>query len=389
MLIGQFPTAQFQKIETPFYYYDMDILRNTLEEIKRRAADAYMQVHYAVKACATPEIMREIAAHGFGADCVNGEEIKAALAAGFPPHKIVFAGVGKTDREIRLALEHNIFSFNVESLPELEVINELASEMGKKAPVCLRINPNVNAHTHQYITTGLNENKFGINMEEAVAVANRCQQLPNIHLLGLHFHIGSQITDMEPFQTLCVRVNQIMDEMEKAGHKLLHINVGGGLGVNYEHPNHLSIPDFEHYFDVFRHGLHLREGQTLHFELGRSMVAQCGNLITRVLYVKQGTHKKFIIVDAGMSDLIRPALYQAFHRIENLTSDREEEIYDVVGPICESSDVFVKDFAVSGAQRGDLLALRSAGAYGEIMASGYNLRRLPGHITSDDIKKND
>lgn len=385
MLIGQFPTNHFKKLETPFYYYDLKLLRETLDEIKREAAEPNMHVHYAIKACATPEILHEIAQAGFGADCVNGEEIKAAIAAGFPTQRIAFAGVGKTDREIRLALEHNIFSFNVESIPELQVINELAGTMGKTAPVCLRINPNVNAHTHHYITTGLNENKFGINLEEAVSVAGLCQELKHIKLIGLHFHIGSQITEMDPFRSLCVRVNQIIEEMHHAGYSFTHINVGGGLGVNYEHPNHFPIPDFKSYFNIFRSGLHLQEGQTLHFELGRSIVAQCGSLITKVLYVKQGTQKKFIIVDAGMSDLIRPALYQAFHRIENITSDKEVEIYDVVGPICESSDVFVKDFAMSGTQRGDLLALRSAGAYGEIMASGYNLRRLPGHITSDDI----
>ncbi len=382
---GNFPTAAFQSLQTPFYYYDLDLLRQTLEEIKTQAPESHFHVHYAMKACVHPAVLKTIQEAGLGADCVSGGEIEAALAAGIPPERIVYAGVGKADWEIKLALEHDIYCFNAESEAELEVINALAGEMGKTARIALRVNPNVDAHTHRYITTGLEENKFGIDLSQVGRVAVLVKTLPNLKLVGLHFHIGSQITDMVPFQNLCVRINELQDLLKQKGIYVKDINVGGGLGINYEHPNHCPIADFEGYFRVFRKHLQLREGQTLHFELGRSVVAPCGVLITRVLYVKKGQHKQFAIVDAGMTDLIRPALYQAFHRIENLTSRAPEEIYDVVGPICESADVFVKDYPMEGVHRGDLLAIRSTGAYGEVMASRYNLRKLPASYTSDDL----
>ncbi len=387
MLKASYPTDKFRNIPTPFYYYDMDVLRTTLHEITQQAAKSDFHVHYAMKANANPSILKEIRMAGLGADCVSGGEIQAAIDAGITSDKIVFAGVGKADWEINLALDHNIFCFNVESVPELEVINNLAGRKNKTAQVALRINPNVNAHTHHYITTGLNENKFGINMNELDTVIELLPSLEHITLIGIHFHIGSQITDMTSFQSLCVRVNEIQEYFFSRHIMLKHINVGGGLGVNYEHPNHFPVPDFEAYFKVFRQHLHLQPQQTLHFELGRSVVAQCGSLIARVLYVKQGATKQFAILDAGFTDLIRPTLYQAYHRIENLSSDEEEELYDVVGPICESSDTFAKACTLNKAHRGDLIALRSAGAYGEIMASQYNLRKLPKSYTSDELQR--
>lgn len=382
---GNFPIAAFQSQQTPFYYYDLDLLQRTLEEIKAQAPEPHFHVHYAMKACVNPAVLKTICEAGLGADCVSGGEIEAALAAGIPPERIVYAGVGKADWEIKLGLHNDIYCFNAESEAELEVINALAAEMGKTARIALRVNPNVDAHTHHYITTGLDENKFGIDLSQVGQVAVLVKRLPNLKLVGLHFHIGSQITDMVPFQNLCVRINEIQEQLADKGIRVSDINVGGGLGINYEHPNHCPIADFEGYFKVFRKHLQLREGQILHFELGRSVVAPCGTLITKVLYVKKGRYKQFVIVDAGMTDLIRPALYQAFHRIENLTSKAPEEIYDVVGPICESTDVFVKDYPMSGTRRGDLLAIRSAGAYGETMASRYNLRKLPASYTSDDL----
>lgn len=385
MTKAKYPVDKFRDIETPFYYYDLDVLRTTLGEIKKQVAGLPFDVHYALKANVNPEILRIIKDAGLGADCVSGGEVQAALDAGIVPSKIVFAGVGKADWEINLGLENDIFCFNVESIPELEVINELAAAKGKSTRVALRINPNVNAHTHHYITTGLNENKFGINMSQLDQVTQIVQGLQNIKLIGIHFHIGSQITDMSSFQGLCVRINELQEYFDKKGVALQNINVGGGLGVNYEHPNHYPVPEFEAYFKVFREHLALRPGQHLHFELGRSVVAQCGSLISKVLYVKEGTAKKFVILDAGFTELIRPALYQAYHRVENLSSDLEEERYDVVGPICESSDVFVKDYMMNKTKRGDIIALRSAGAYGEIMASRYNLRKLPEAYTSDGL----
>lgn len=385
MLKGNFPIDKFEKIQTPFYYYDVDILRKTLAEITKFTIDRPFMLHYAIKANANATILKEIQKAGFGADCVSGGEVKAALDAGIQASKIVFAGVGKADWEINLALDNDIFCFNVESIPELQVINELATVKNKTAQVALRINPNIDAHTHHNITTGLNENKFGINMEDIDKVIGILPTLKNISLIGIHFHIGSQITDMTAFHNLCVKIIELQKTFGDKGIHFKNINVGGGLGINYEHPNHFAIPEFEPYFKTFIEHLPLREGQTLHFELGRSVVAQCGSLITKVLYVKDGLKKQFVIVDAGFSDLLRPAMYDAFHRIENITSDKPEKTYDVVGPICESSDVFIKNWSMNGTQRGDLLAIRSAGAYGRIMASQYNLRPLPKEYFSNEL----
>ena len=382
---GTFPIDKFQEIQTPFYYYDTAVLRKTLKTINEEAGKhENFEVHYAVKANANPKVLNIICQAGLGADCVSGGEIQAATNAGFPASKIVYAGVGKSDWEINLGLEKGIFCFNVESIPELEVINELAEKQGKVAQVCFRINPNVGAHTHANITTGLAENKFGIAMEDMENVIEEAAQMKNIKFLGLHFHIGSQILDMGDFEALCNRINELQDQLESHHIVVKNINVGGGLGIDYNHPNRVPIPDFKAYFDTYAKFLKLREGQKLHFELGRAVVGQMGSLITKVLYVKQGTAKQFAIVAAGMTDLIRPALYQAYHKIENISSNEPEETYDVVGPICESSDVFAKAIDINKTHRGDLIALRSAGAYGEIMASQYNCRQLPkGYITED------
>ena len=386
MAKGQFPVEKLQQIETPFYYYDAELLRETLRSINAEAQkhEGFV-VHYAVKANANPRVLRIIREAGLGADCVSGGEIEASVKAGFPSSKIVYAGVGKADWEINLGLDNEIFCFNVESIPELEVINELAAAKGKTARVAFRLNPNVGAHTHANITTGLAENKFGIAMRDMLSVIGEAEKLQNVKFVGLHFHIGSQILDMGDFEALCNRVNELQDELDRHRIRVEHINVGGGLGVDYGHPNRVPIPDFKAYFDTYARKLKLRPGQTLHFELGRAVVAQCGSLITRTLYIKEGAVKKFAIVDAGFTDLIRPALYQAYHKIENICSEEPAEAYDVVGPICESTDVFAKQIDLNRAKRGDLLAIRSAGAYGEIMASQYNLRRLPKGYMSDEV----
>ena len=383
---GTFPINKFRELETPFYYYDANLLRDTLNVIRTEAAK-YNKfcVHYAIKANANPKVLSIIREHGLGADCVSGGEIAAAIKAGFPASKIVYAGVGKTDREINLGLDHDIFCFNVEAVPELEVINELAAAKGKIARVAFRINPDVGAHTHANITTGLAENKFGISMQDMDKVIDRALEMNNVKFVGLHFHIGSQILDMGDFVALCNRINDLQEKLYARQIIVEHINVGGGLGIAYAHPNRQPILDFADYFATYHKHLKLRPQQTLHFELGRSVVGQCGSLITKVIYVKQGTNKQFAIVDGGMTDLIRPALYQAYHKIENITSEEPNETYDVVGPICESSDVFGKAIDLNRVKRGDLIALRSAGAYGEIMASGYNCRTLPQGYTSDEL----
>ena len=384
---GVFPIDKFKEKNTPFYYYDTDLLRKTLKAVNDEAGRyENFCVHYAVKANANPKLLNIICQSGLGADCVSGGEIQVCVNAGFPSDKIVYAGVGKSDWEINLGLDKDISCFNVESLPELDVINELAAKKNKVARVAFRINPDVGAHTHANITTGLAENKFGIAMEDMEHVIQRAMDLKNVRFTGLHFHIGSQILDMGDFVALCNRINDLQSQLELHHINVENINVGGGLGIDYTHPNKVPIPDFKSYFTTYARHLKLRKGQKLHFELGRSVVAQCGTLISRVLYVKQGKVKQFAIVDAGMTDLIRPALYQAYHKIENISSGLPVQTYDVVGPICESSDVFAKAVDLNECRRGDLLAIRSAGAYGEIMASQYNCRPLPVGFISEEMQ---
>ena len=385
-MIQTFPTDKFRTIDTPFYYYDCDLLRETLHVIEEEANKhkGYI-VHYAVKANANKKVLNLISQTGMGADCVSGGEIQRCLECGFPSEKIVYAGVGKADWEINLGLDNDIFCFNVESEEELEIINERSQKRGKIASVCLRINPEIGAHTHANITTGLAENKFGIALRYVPSIISAAMEMTHINLIGLHFHIGSQIMEMQDFQALCARINDIQDDLEKRGVKVENINVGGGLGIDYNDPEGHPIPDFQSYFNTFAKHLKLRKGQRVHFELGRSVVGQMGSLITRTLYVKQGKSRQFAIVDAGMSDLLRPALYQAHHRIVNLSNTDALQSYDVVGPICESSDVFAKEVSLPTVHRGDLLAIRSAGAYGESMASQYNCRKLPTGYMSDEL----
>ena len=374
---------QFEQTPTPFYHYDLNVLKQTLAALKEEADRYHYHVHYALKANVNRTILEIIRQYGLGADCVSGNEILRARESGFEPTNIAFAGVGKSDTEINIGLDNDIFCFNCESLPEIEVINELAAAKGKTAHIALRINPNVNAKTHHYITTGLEENKFGINMWELETVVDALKNFSNIKLIGLHFHIGSQITDLNVFKGLCIRVNEIQNWFVQRHITIEHINVGGGLGVNYDHPDENLIPDFKSYFGLFNEFLELLPHQQLHFELGRAVVAQCGNLITKVLYVKKGVNTSFAIVDAGMTELLRPALYQAVHKIENLSSSAPEQKYDVVGPVCESSDCFGKAMTLPETKRGDIMAIRTAGAYGEVMANGYNLRELNGEVFTE------
>ncbi len=428
-MFDQHTIKRFQSLETPFYYYDLAVLDQTLKACKI-AADKYnFQVHYALKANFNEKLLLAIKEAGFGADCVSGNEVKKAIETGFKSQKVVFAGVGKSDKEIRDALDRNIFCFNAESVQELEIINELAKQKNKIARVAIRINPNVDAHTHEYITTGLEENKFGINKWELNDCVEVLKQSNQLDFIGIHFHIGSQITDMDVFKSLCIKVNEIHNWFEERGFQLKVLNVGGGLGVDYHHPDEHTIPDFENYFKIFDQFLERRPGQEVHFELGRALVAQCGNLISRILYVKNGLKKNFLILDAGMTELMRPALYQAYHKIENIYSEyqesgiRNQDIeqknsqltthnpqlvessklkveskdpqptthnlqlkitkYDVVGPICESTDCFGKEVELSQSHRGDLIAIRTAGAYGEVMVSGYNLRERVKSVYSE------
>jgi len=368
-------TEYFNTLETPFYYYDTQLLDKTLQAIKKAAPESY-HIHYALKANAHPTLLEIIKKAGLGADCVSGNEVKRAIECGFENTKIVFAGVGKSDKEINYALDHSIFCFNVESIHELQILNQLSKNKNTKARIALRINPNVDAHTHKYITTGLEENKFGINPHEFDTVLNELKSLDNLHFIGLHFHIGSQIQDLTAFKNLCLRVNEINKWFIHKGYSPEHINLGGGLGVNYIEPDTHAIVDFEAYFGIFKQFLELLPQQHIHFELGRCIVGQCGSLISRVLYIKNGINTNFAILDAGMTELIRPALYQAYHKIENISNTNAANLkkYDVVGPICESSDCFGKAVVLPETERGHLIAIRSAGAYGEVMSNHYNLR---------------
>lgn len=383
---------------TPYYLYDLDLLEETLKCLndEKSKYDNFV-VHYAIKANANTMILNKIKEYGLGIDCVSGGELRTCLKSGFTGNSIVFAGVAKTDEEIELGIDNDIFSFNVESIPELEVINEIAKQKHKKANVCLRINPDVDAHTHANITTGLAENKFGLSKEHIDHWISITKTMSNVTLKGLHFHIGSQILDMEPFKMLCTEINAILKKLDSQDINIDVINVGGGLGISYENPNKYPVPDFKQYFSTFASNLNLQKNQQLHFELGRAIVGQCGSLITKTLYIKSTAHKSFVMVDAGMTDLIRPALYDAYHKIENISKTKnvkltdhelpavKTHVYDVVGPICESSDVFAKDYSMSETERGDLIAIRSAGAYGEVMASCYNCRPLPTSYALDEL----
>jgi len=377
--------TRFQGLETPFYYYDLGLLRKTLEACKN-ASDKYgFHVHYAMKANFNPKVIAAIQSYGFGADCVSGNEVSTAITSGFDKSKVVFAGVGKSDKEINTALDADIFCFNIESIQELFIINELAQAKNKKASVAIRINPNVDAHTHHFITTGLDENKFGINSWQLHDVTDALRKCTSLQFVGIHFHIGSQITDLEVYKNLCTRINEMQDWFEDHGFPVKVLNTGGGLGVDYHNPDSNPIANFEGYFKVFKDFLKVKPGQEVHFELGRALVAQCSALVSRVLYVKIGQKKNFLVLDAGMTELIRPMLYQAYQKIENLSRQSESEPqisnfrsqilkYDVVGPICESTDCFQKDVELPESFRGDVFAIRTAGAYGEVMSSGYNLR---------------
>lgn len=403
---------KFEELQTPFWYYDLDLLRRTADEVAKYSRKYGIGVNYALKANVEPRILQIISSKGFGADCVSGNEVIYAVEHGFRPETVVFAGVGKTDREISRAIDLGIGCFNVESLMELEVIDSIASAKGVRVNVAVRINPDIDAHTHKYVTTGLEENKFGISRHEFDSVIELLKRCKSVDFRGLHFHVGSQILDVrEVYGEECRRASEIVDYFESRGLVVKNIDLGGGLGVNYKDPDSEPIPDFGTWFSTINDNLKRRPDQRVIIEPGRSIVAQCGSLISRVVFVKHGEHKSFLILDAGMNDLIRPALYGAYHHIENLTveelnnsSSRKTKAgvatqektaptespesytsYDVTGPVCESDDVWGTDRRLPESHRGDLLAISSAGAYGSVMSSRYNLRDIAPAVFSDDL----
>lgn len=365
----------YRQLETPAYLYDTQLLEKTLQLATSSAQKHGYSIHYAIKANNNAAITSIISRFGLGADCVSGNEVAEALRVGFPASEIVYAGVGKSDQEIELALRQGILCLNCESLEELQVTEEIASRLQIPAPVAIRVNPGVRANTHKYITTGLHENKFGVHLSQLDEILDFATRSPWIKLMGLHFHIGSQITSLEPFEQLCLRVNELWAQLDMDARGATMLNLGGGLGLDYENPEGNPIAPFEAYFNVFARNLNVSPKVKIRFELGRSLVGQCGKLITKVLYTKKGINKDFVITDAGMTELMRPALYQSRHHITNLTSTLPEQTYDVVGPICESSDVFATDLQLPETRRGDILAIHTCGAYSESMMLQYNMRR--------------
>ena len=378
--------AKLRAYETPFYLYDMALLRQTLESVVYESKRYGYHLHYAIKANYDDRILQVIREYGLGIDCASGNELKKAIEAGFDPKKIVYAGVGKKDKELKYAIEQEILAINVESLEELFLLDKLSGEAGKVTEVALRVNPDIDPKTNHCIDTGQADSKFGISYEEILENADELKKLKNLKLIGIHLHIGSQIRELHVFENMCNKVNVIVENMERLGFSFRFVDVGGGLGVNYEVPENEPIPNFASLFSIIHNHLSVGDRE-VHFEFGRAIVAECGELITSVLFNKTtATGRRLVIVDASMTELIRPALYGSYHNIENITSDSELTTkYTVVGTACESTDVFQENVSLKKTKRGDLLALKSAGAYGMSMASRYNLHDLPGAVYSDEL----
>ncbi|HEY9009957.1 MAG TPA: diaminopimelate decarboxylase [Devosia sp.] len=377
-------TALAGKVGTPFYVYSAATLRRHVRVMQEAFAGIETLVAYAMKANSNQAVLRLMAKEGVGADVVSGGELERAIAAGIPAEKIVFSGVGKTVAEMKRGLELGILCFNLESEPELERLSQIAASMGKVAPVSVRINPDVDAGTHAKISTGKKENKFGIPFARAHEVYQRIAELPGVKAVGVDMHIGSQITDMVPFDNAFWLLAQLVNDLKADGHDIRHADVGGGLGIPYHHDQD-APPDPRAYAEVVRRHVG-KLGVSLVLEPGRLIVGNAGILVTKVEYVKEG-EKTFVIVDAAMNDLIRPTLYEAHHDIQPVIhSNRPAVKADIVGPVCETGDYLAKDRKIEGVDEGDLLAIMSAGAYGAVMASTYNSRPLIPEVLVDGDK---
>ena len=367
-------TQRLNKLKTPFYYYDLDLLDNTIVSLKE-SLDPNYNVYYAIKANNNSKIIKLIKDHDLGIDAVSGEEINKSLNNSINPNKIVFAGVGKTKDEIIFAIKKKIYLFNCESLDEINLIDKVSQELNVRTKIAIRLNPNIDSRSHKYIKTGMFDSKFGIQIDHLTEILEKIKKFKHVDLKGYHFHLGSQIDDLGIFSKLCKVSNEINTYLKNKEFNITDVNLGGGLGINYKEPDLNLIPDFKSYFEIFKKNLIFFDNQKIHFELGRSIVGQCGFLFSRILYLKKSFNKHFVIIDAGMTELIRPALYNAQHHIENLSSNKKEIKYDIVGPLCESSDTFAKDYYLNESKIGDLIVIRSSGAYGEVMSSNYNLRK--------------
>lgn len=379
-------SKKLESLQTPFYLYDMELLRLTLESAVSMAARYGYVLHYAIKANYDPRVLALIKEYGFGVDCASGNEVKCAIEAGFNPKKIVYAGVGKRDHELKYAIEQGIYAINCESIEELYVLNDFAAAAGKRVDVGLRVNPDIDPMTNRCIDTGQADSKFGISYEEILARAEDIKTLKNLNVKGMHLHIGSQIRELHVFEYLCDKVNVIVENLADLGFKLDYVDVGGGLGINYDMPENEPVPNFASVFAIINSHLKVG-GREVHFEFGRAIVGECGELITRVLFNKTtATGRKLVIVDSSMTELIRPALYGAYHSIENISSTSEKkERYTIVGTACESTDVFNESLTLPETRRGDLLTIKSTGAYGQSMSSRYNQHDLPRSVYSDEL----
>jgi diaminopimelate decarboxylase len=373
-------TRVAEAVGTPVYVYSRRTLRDHYRRLDQAFAEVPHLICYSVKANSNLGVLSVLAGEGAGADIVSGGELYRALKAGIPPEKIVFAGIGKTVEEMAYALRSGILMFNVESEDELLLLDRVAGEMGRKADIALRVNPDVDPGTHPYIATGMREAKFGIDMEEALAVYERAAELENVRVVGVHQHIGSQITEVGPFRDSLERTGELVGSLRGRGLDIRYINIGGGFGIPYDEE---EVPYPVDYARALA-PLLKEQGCTVILETGRLIVGNAGVLLTRVLYRKKSGNKRFLVVDAAMNDLIRPSLYGSFHRILPVVENhREEETVDVVGPVCESGDFLARGRSMPRAEPGELLAVMSAGAYGFVMSSNYNSRRRAAEVMVD------
>lgn len=364
-------------VGTPFYLYSTATLTRHYRLFDDALEGMDHMVCYAMKAASNQAILKTLADLGAGMDVVSGGEYARAKAAGVPGDRIVFSGVGKTRTEIRAALEGGIRQFNVESEPELAVISEVATSLGKTAPITVRVNPDVDAKTHAKIATGKSENKFGIPISRARAVYAEAAALPGIDVIGIDVHIGSQLTNLEPYELAYLKVADLTEQLRSDGHDIRRLDLGGGLGIPYTRSNEAPPLPSDYGALIKRTVGHL--GCEIEIEPGRLIVGNAGILVSRVIYVKQGEGRQFLILDGAMNDLIRPAMYDAHHDIIPVVEPEaaaEQEPYDIVGPVCESGDTFARNRMMPPLKSGDLVAFRSAGAYGAVMASEYNTRPL-------------
>lgn len=372
-----------ETVGTPCYVYASAALEAAYQEFAAAFADIDALICYALKANGNLAVVRTFAALGAGADVVSEGELARALAAGVEPRRIVFAGVGKTRSEMIAGLTAGILQFNVESEPELLALDQVARSLGLRAPVAVRVNPDIDAGTHAKITTGRKQDKFGIDLDRAAAVYDLARSLPGIAATGVAVHIGSQITELEPFRAAFARLVELVRALRAAGHDIRHLDLGGGLGIDYRGETPPPVARYAEMVKALTRGL----GCRLIAEPGRRLVGNAGVLLTRVTYVKAGAERRFVILDAAMNDLLRPALYDAYHSMrpvaEPPAGSRSEPV-DIVGPVCESSDTFARDRLLPPLASGDLLAIESAGAYGAVMASTYNARPLPPEVLVRD-----